>query len=133
MYITTLTFDAWNGVYDEGGEVDAPQWEDIETYIQALDGSKHTLVVLQGADEAHMAIGGEQSHYIVYATFDNQRFEQLQAQQVSDTSNSLVHLTVGGQPGDYQVRHIVTQGEAMKAAKTFALSGSLNEDLVWSQ
>ena len=132
MYVQTMTFDDWKGTQDYGAEEMAPSLESIQSRIRILDGRRHTLIVLSGVGEAHMAIGGgEFSRYVVYATFDGQHFVQLRTQRQSAESDALVHIVAGGQLGEYPSELAVSLDEALIAAQAFASEGKLDPSLSW--
>lgn len=132
MYVQSLTFDDWNGLYDLGSDVASPSLELIQSRIRALDGSRFTLVVLAAEGEAHIAIGGGAlQRYIVYATYDGQRFGVARATSQSAGRGSPVQLIVGGQQGEYSAELTVSLEEALVAASAFAVEGKLDPSLIW--
>jgi hypothetical protein len=129
MAIRKLLFDSWEANVDKGGEVDIPSWKDIETAIRALNGAERTLVTLQTAGVAHMAIGGGKAErYIVYATFDNIAFQTLVGRP--DRSGAEM-LLVGGQAGNYPARFVTNVDTAIKVARTFSTLAQLDSNQVW--
>lgn len=124
MFVASLSID------DET-VVGEPTVEDVEAAVRSLDGVQRTLVTLAGPPPAWMGIGGgAEGQFVVFATFDNEAFEQV----VSPTSGiETICLVAGGQPGDYPRRHVVTFDAALQAATTFAAEGSLAPTLVWER
>jgi hypothetical protein len=109
----------------------APSLEEVEAAIKRLDGKRHTIVTIDGTDRAHMAVGGGgDGQYIVYASFDNERFFTLKSAERSD---SKVLLLVGGQDGDYPKSIVVGLPLALAAAKTFAETGQIDPKLLWQE
>lgn len=132
MFISALSADEWAGVFNQGYTIEHPSLEQIESAIRMLDGQIRTLVTIEAEDETHMAIGGGSSgQYVVYATFDNQRFATLVASNSRSSSNRAVVLVAGGQSGDYPERHCVDIEAALRAARAFAVNGSLDSDSTW--
>lgn len=92
--------------------------------------SSPKLVTLETTGEAYMAVGRRPSQYIVYLTFDNEQFHSViePSQLASEAS-----LVVGGQAGLYRAKLCVDVETALKAAKAFAESGTLEPSLNWEQ
>lgn len=109
--------------------VSNPSHADIERAIRGLDGIEKTLITLETESSAHLCIGGgEDGHYVCYATFDNNTFFSLVDLQKGDGTLSLV---VGGQEGDYSIQTIVSLTDVLIAAHDFAESGELATNLKW--
>lgn len=130
MYVATLSVDLWDGPIDRGSEYHHPHLMDIENAIRSLDGRRRTLVVLGAEGAAHMAIGGDGRRCVVYATFDNVNFYNLVA---PESGSGMVQLIVGGQEGEYSARHVVDIETAVRAARTFAQVGALDEAYRWDE
>ena len=129
MAIRKLLFDSWEGNVDKGSEVDIPSWKDMEIAIRALNGEDRTLVTLQTAGDAYMAIGGgDAGRYIVYATFDNTTFHTIVGRQNRPGAETLV---VGGQAGNYPARFVTDIDTAIKVARTFSTLAQLERTHVW--
>jgi len=73
--------------------------------------------------------GGGPSGFLVYATYDNATFHQLINPDAAE--GETVETVVGGQPSRYERRELVTEDVAIHAAKVFATSGDLADDLTW--
>lgn len=132
MFVKSLIFEAWEGVLNQGGEIETPTWEVIATHIRALDGNRSTLVLLMGDGEVHMAVGGGRlAQYIVYATFDGVNFAQLHSQRQLQNAAAPARLNVGGQEGDYPAKVVVSLEEALQAAYAFSSDGTLQESFQW--
>jgi len=108
-------------------------WADIETAIRRLDGETCTLVCL-GIGEPlvpHMAIGGGKAgKYIVYCTEDNRTFYNL-IDSAAAAGKCL--LKAGGQFGDYEIKLCVGFDEALRAARTYAMTGQNDATLTWEK
>jgi immunity protein Imm1 of predicted polymorphic toxin system len=115
---------------DNPNEIIEPSWEDIEAALRKLDGESCSLVVLGIGDPPvpHMAIGGGNGKYIVYATADNAVFHKAMNTRAPDRKCSIV---AGGQRGMYDLRMCVTFDQALRAAETYALTGTLDPSLSW--
>src|SRR6186713_3096258 len=98
MVVQRIIADRWEGVFNHEETVESPTVADLERLINRLDADVHTMITLLSGGEAHLTVGGGANQYVVYATFDNQRFWNLVSQF---RSNGTVMLKVGGQEGAY--------------------------------
>ena len=114
----------------DANEILNPSWPDIENAIRRLDADSCSLVVLGiGAPPVpHMAIGGGQGRYIVYATTDNLTFYKAVN---PNGGGGKCDLVAGGQRGSYDLRICVGLDHALCAAKTYAETGNLDASLSW--
>lgn len=129
MYISTLSADDWEGIYNPGRELTHPTLDQIEQAIRALDNDNKTLVMLT-ADEDHwlgIAGGGEISVYLVTITEDDTFYLAV----TPDAPAKDVWLVAGGQGSDRPLRECVRLDAALRAARTYALDGSLDSSLTW--
>ncbi|NEO28268.1 MAG: hypothetical protein F6K03_15645 [Kamptonema sp. SIO4C4] len=129
MFVFDLSVDQWVRNKDEGVFIENPTWQQIEGTICQLNGETQTLVTL-GADEAsYMSIGGGQANqYIVNVTFDGMTFYNLVDPAQPEQIKSLV---IGGQLGNYPAKLCTDLPTALKAARTFAESGELEDSVRW--
>jgi hypothetical protein len=123
MFISQLSFGDWVGNQNKGCLEQVPNWAEVETVIKELDDHRKTLVTLEADGETHMAVGGGTNKYVVYFTFDNETFHYLVDPSKSDVDET---LTVGGQEGFYPAKLCVDIDSALKAAKTFAELGTMD-------
>ncbi|MEH1888176.1 MAG: Imm1 family immunity protein [Nostoc sp.] len=77
-----------------------------------------------------MAIGGGIQKYVVYVTFDNENFYYLVDLSKSNTDETVI---VGGQEGVYPAKSCIDLNTTLKAAKTFAELGIMEESVIWKQ
>jgi hypothetical protein len=130
MYVKSLQYDNWENARGTDERIDNPSLTDIELAIRAIDGKRRQGVILVGVGDAHLAVGGGLGgQFVVYATFDNERFFSLTS---NDNRGSSVRLLVGGQEGEYPSHMIVNLDHALAAAQAFARSGQLAPQLQWS-
>jgi hypothetical protein len=123
--------DEWVGISDRGIDIAEPSEEAIGAAIDALDGERKTMVTLYGPGEEYLVVsGGSDGRFVVYATRDNQSFVVAINPAVVDKSSKVL-LYIGGQEGDYPLRHVIGLAEALAAARSFAATGSLNESIHW--
>jgi Immunity protein Imm1 len=131
MFISKFSVEDWVGNQNKGLLEASQDWKEIETAIKDLDGRRKTLVTLETDGETHMAVGGKTGKYVVYVTFDNESFYNLVDLSKSDALDQ--PLVVGGQEGIYPAKLCVDLNTALKAAKTFALLGTLEKSVIWEQ
>ncbi len=130
MFISKFSTEDWQGNQNHGSIEDVSSWREIETAIKELDGHRKTLVTLETDGETHMALGGGGGKYLVYVTFDNEKFSYLINSTKSDRSETLV---VGGQEGIYPGKWCVDLTLALKVAKSFSEFGEIDKSVVWER
>ena len=130
MFISKLSVEDWQGNQNRGSVQTVKAWTEIEAAISQLDGHHKTLVTLEADDEIHMAVGGDRGKYIVYLTFDNERFHYVVEPSRPDVEEN---LTVGGQEGAYPAKLCVGINSVLKAAKAFAELGAMEKSIIWEQ
>ena len=130
MFISKLSVEDWQGNQNKGSVQTVKAWTEIESAISQLDGHHKTLVTLEADDEIHMAVGGGRGRYIVYLTFDNERFHYVVEPSRPDVEEN---LTVGGQEGAYPAKLCVGINSVLKAAKAFAELGAMEKSIIWEQ
>ncbi|MEH2143913.1 Imm1 family immunity protein [Nostoc sp.] len=130
MFISKFSVEDWIGNQNRGSVEQAQNWLEIEAAIKELDGQRKTLVTLETEGETHMAIGGGIQKYVVYVTFDNENFYYLVDLSKSNTDETVI---VGGQEGVYAAKSCIDLNTTLKAAKTFAELGIMEESVIWKQ
>ncbi|MEH2254375.1 Imm1 family immunity protein [Nostoc sp.] len=130
MFISKFSVEDWIGNQNRGSVEQAQNWLEIEAAIKELDGQRKTLVTLETQGETHMAIGGGIQKYVVYVTFDNENFYYLVDLSKSNTDETVI---VGGQEGVYPAKSCIDLNTTLKAAKTFAELGIMEESVIWKQ
>ncbi|MEH2397134.1 Imm1 family immunity protein [Nostoc sp.] len=130
MFISKFSVEDWIGNQNRGSVEQAQSWLEIEAAIKELDGHRKTLVTLETDGETHMAIGGGIQKYVVYVTFDNENFHYLVDLSKSNTDETVI---VGGQEGVYPAKSCIDLNTTLKAAKTFAELGIMEESVIWKQ
>ena len=124
----TKTTLAWDEGYDER-ELGCPSADDLTTQISALNGADRSLVMIY-RDEAHLAVGGSASDgLVVYCTFGDEVFWQLQSMGDPMESQTVV---AGGQAGSYPANLVVPLKDALAAAVEFAEHGVREPLLRWT-
>ncbi|MEH1946572.1 MAG: Imm1 family immunity protein [Nostoc sp.] len=130
MFIIKFSVEDWIGNQNKGCVEQAHSWKEIESAIRELDGHHKTLVTLETDSETHMAVGGGLGKYVVYLTFDNESFHYLVDPSKSDIDEFVI---VGGQEGVYPASSCVDLNTTLKAAKTFAELGTMEESVIWEK
>ncbi|MEH2424916.1 MAG: Imm1 family immunity protein [Nostoc sp.] len=130
MFISKFSVEDWIGNQNRGSVEQAQSWLKIEAAIKELDGHRKTLVTLKTEGETHMAIGGGIQKYVVYVTFDNENFYYLVDLSKSNIDETVI---VGGQEGVYPAKSCIDLNTTLKAAKTFAELGIMEESVIWKQ
>lgn len=130
MFLTKFSVEDWIGNQNRGCVEQADSWQEIESAIRELDGHQKTLVTLETDRETHMAVGGGKGKYVVYLTFDNESFHYLVDPAKSDIEEFVI---VGGQEGVYPAKSCVDLNTTLKAAKAFAVLGTMEESVIWEK
>lgn len=118
----------WDG--DDADERSAPSGEDVREQIARLDGTTHTLVMIERDGET-LAVGGSQAGMIVYAEGADGAFWQVLSPETS--SDDPVVVVAGGQPSEYPAKFVTTVDAAVAAATEFAASGHRSEHVDWER
>ncbi len=113
----------------ESVEVVEPDLEKIVASVSSLDGESCSLLTLYGADGDHLCVGGGNGQYVLYVTYDDERFHSL----LSGDDETLVQVVAGGQSGDYQRRQVVSLDTALKATRRYAMDGQLERSVSWQE
>lgn len=113
-------------------EVDSPTWTQIESAIRSLDGwTRNDLYLHPDPDdlETYFAVaGGTDNRYLVFFCHGNESFDEAITPDAEDTR---VELVVGGQPGDFALRDLVTLDQAVEGARSFHMTGELSAGQSW--
>ena len=118
----------WDG--EDAGEQAGPDVGDIQRRISGLNGAGRTLVMLE-RDGATFAVGGSQRGVIAYLEDTDGEFWQVLS--TGSTSDEVVEVVAGGQPGEYPSRVVTSPDAAMIAASEFARSGGRSDQVGWEQ
>jgi hypothetical protein len=105
-------------------------WSDVEAAIRRLDGETYSSVMLE-RDSMHWIgiAGGNDGRYFV-STWDDETNGGYVALSNPDTTGT-IDVVIGGQAVDRPARWIVTQDEAVSAARAYFESGRLSPALKW--
>lgn len=121
MYVTSVSLnDTGTGGEETYG---GPQLSTglIEDLILRLDGARHTTVVLHGGDGATMSVGGKAGEGLVVFANRDAAYSFL----------SGTHIASLAARNERDRGHLVDVDRALKAAREFAVTGKLAENLVW--
>lgn len=132
LFIRKISTEEWRRNRNYPTIKQVQNWQEVELAIKDLNGESRTFVTLEKNDEILMGIGGGDTCYVVYITFDNQSFQYLVNTSVLNIP-TLIQLTIGGQELFYDTSRCVNLETALKAAKTFAESGEVDESLKWEK
>jgi hypothetical protein len=105
-----------------------PKWAPVAKAIQRLDGKERTIVSLEGEGGTNMAIGGGPEACVVYVTGDNEIFHRVID---PDKTGENVTVVVGRESHQYPPEFLIAKDLAIKAAKTFAEKGVLEDTVHW--
>ena len=130
MATQRILADRWEGVMNYEEIIEPPTRAEFNRLFNRLDRRTYTMMVIKAAGDCHMAVGGGDGQYVVYATFDNEVFWNLVR---SDGGSGTLMLNVGGQEGDFPARQVVEEEQARQAGLTFLQSGQLDRDLIWEK
>jgi hypothetical protein len=122
--------DRWSGASASQWSIEAPTHEDLDRVLGQLDAETYTMVTLHAGEGHHLAIGGGRGQYVVYATFDNERFWSLVR---GGAATGTIVLNAGGQEGDYAAEQVVDQDQARGAAHEFLETGQLDPKQQWRE
>ena len=124
----SLHGDRWNDMLDEGWQLENPSAIELEEALRRLDAKAYTMLTLTTGPNRHLAIGGGDGRYVVYASIDNDQFFNLVR---PDAPSGTVLLKVGGQEGDFPAAQIVTLAQAQAAALFYLDASELDPSQRW--
>lgn len=110
--MATIRGERWEGTFNHDWSIEDASATDFVRGLDQLDARVHTLVTVRREGEQHLSIGGGAGQYVVYATFDNERFWSLIR---SEPATGIVMPNAGGQEGDYPASQVVTKEQARGA------------------
>ncbi len=114
---------------DIGIEEKDVSWPKIEKALIRMDGYTHTLVTLgMSKTGSLMAGGGNERRYTVVFFPEEEDSLTLTEPKASGPN---VQLVVGGQPGDYESKHIVSQAILTKVFQYYWKHARLPGDTLW--
>jgi|SRR3990172_1301245 len=122
--------DRLSGTSTSQWSIDAPTRGDLDRVLDQLDAETYTMITLHAGEGHHLAIGGGRGRYVVYVTFDNQRFWTLVRRS---PASGTVLLNAGGQEGDFPAEHVVDWDQARAAAYEFLETGQLDPNQRWRE
>jgi hypothetical protein len=128
MYATSLVTNERQGNKRVEHRVSAPSEQAIVDAIESLGAGKLTSVFIEGEDPAYLSVGADQGRYIVFATFDTQRYLSLANPRELSGKET---LRIGGQETSFERKFIVDRMMAVECALAFARDGVLHEKHRW--
>lgn len=147
MYITRLSSDEWDeaGKHYEPQAVEQPGPTEVEAALRRLDGKRWTVVTLEASDEQFMGVGGgSEGRYLVYVCGEEPgAADEDSGEEVIDVllapdaehipADAEAKLHIGGQETAHPLRHCVDLATALRAANTYAATGTLDPALRWER
>jgi hypothetical protein len=121
-----LDVDGWEPRVDDAYPAD------VTRVIDRLDGRTHTLMSLQGlAERPTLGVGGGNAgmYVVVYEDLDG-RFHNLAS---GAPGHGRLEVVTGGQPGDFERRHVADRATAKRAALWFCDTGRRCPDFAWER
>ncbi len=110
-----------------------PSWPQVEAAIRALNNRNLNdvyLTPLAAQSETFLGIGGGDGRYLLTGAIAGKTFPTLVTTLSLD--ESLIPLVVGGQPGEYPARWLVTLDDALSAARAFFDGGGFDCGVEWA-
>jgi hypothetical protein len=104
---------------------------EIELAIRALDGARHTLIIVELPSGKSLTIGGGPDRFVTELSEEDYRTRWAAIDPTRGDEPAT--LVVGGQLVDYPARLCVDIDTVLAAARTFVSeNGARNQDLIWS-
>jgi hypothetical protein len=130
MFVTSFETVSGKGRQFEE-EIEQPPWDTILRVLQRLDGDAYDSLILNGAEDAYMAIAGDNAgEYIVGGRrVDGTPFMLT----LGEWRGSQVPVMTGGQEGEFPDNEIVTLEVALAAARTYYESGRCDARFQWAE
>ena len=131
MKISTIFQDDWVGVRSNDREFECVDVSQVVDAIDRLNGKNHTLVILTLDDGTMMNIGGgNDGLYVVHVAIDIDR-ELFNLVDPTKSPEAVVDVVAGGQAGEYPARQAVDKDTVIRAAREFAVNGTMSSELTW--
>jgi hypothetical protein len=108
--------------------VPEPTEDAIMDAIECLDAGKLTSVFIEGDHPAYLSVGSDQGRYVVFATFDAQRYQSLVNPKALMGKEI---LRIGGQETSFERKFVADRTMAIEAALAFARDGVLHGKYEW--
>jgi hypothetical protein len=118
--------DAWVRNRDVGIVLEEPALVDVEAALKSLDGNRHTLIALEGADHS-LLLGGGPSAYVVVSMEKDESWTLCG----DAPAEPPVSIVVGGQLGEYSGDIVVGLPAARQAAEYYLLHHGRDPALRW--
>jgi Immunity protein Imm1 len=123
-----ISGDLWVGNDSREWKVLRASHNDVDEAIEQLDGKRKTMVIVHGEGEKQLVVGGGAGGYVVYVSFNDDKFWNL-ASKTPKEGKAL--LFIGGQEGEYPGSTIVTKEQARAAAHVFMDAEALDPAQKW--
>lgn len=114
---------------DIGIEEKDISWPKIENALMQMDGHTHTLVTLEMPNIGSLMAGGGNGRLYAVVFFPEEEVSLTLTEPTAPGPN--VQLTVGGQPGDYEPKHVISQAILIKVFQYYWKHARLPGDTLW--
>jgi hypothetical protein len=111
-----LTADCRTGVHNQDIETANADLDLALSWLERLDGKRHTLINLERSEGSCLMIGGGPSWYVV--VFDDGK-KNLTLQNTAGLEAEMIELCAGGQYAEYPKSFCVDQKQAAHAVRLF--------------
>lgn len=105
-----------------------PNWKQIESLIDKLDGDIHSEMDMEGSNARVMTIGGGAEFYVLTVIGEDFGPYELLGPDKIDEINVII---VGGVETHIPRRFLATKTQILRAAEFFYHQGELTPDLDW--
>jgi hypothetical protein len=104
-------------------------WEKVERAIRWLDGESLTGILIDGPDQACLAVAGGNGTYSVDVSLDGITWRHLLNPQAGE---GVVEFVAADQRVRMDRRRAATLADTLKAARSFAVLGEIDGTLTWT-
>lgn len=111
-----LTVDCRNDVHNQDIEVANADIDVAISWLNKLDGRRHTLLNLERSDGVRLMIGGGPSWFIIVLEDEG---SNLTLQNPVGAESEMIELCAGGQYGDYPKAYCVDQKQSEQTMVLF--------------
>lgn len=112
---------------DKNVDIKNPTWEDVEAAIIKMDGKRYSSVGMLLGNEDNMIVGGGADKYVVGVRLGDGLYNLMNRWGVEDREVEVV----AGEKNDFPENEIISQQDALTAAKYFFHNHSLDTTYTW--
>jgi hypothetical protein len=129
MHASRVSLHSWKGAHRHDEVVDQPDVATVESTIRRLDGDRTTEVCIEADDQSYLILGGGAGRYVGFISRNENEMHNLITPTGSPEPS--IELCAGGQTGFFAERQLVDLATALRAARTFAERGELDQSVTW--